>query len=195
MKAFDKWKKKSFLSKISDVIFILFIVALLIPGPRTQIMAFVNNLKAKVIQPTQQDNAGTLTANDYLWQLYDINGNPHTLAEYKGKVIFINFWATWCGPCLGDMPDIQKFYDIYKNNPNVQFLIISNQPSTEITNFIKKTNYTFPIFQAAGSPTILATNTIPTSYLIDKNGKIIFKKIGVANWSGKKMQKIINELL
>ena len=195
MKAFDKWKKKSLASKISDIVFIAFIIALLIPGPRTKILAVVNNLKAKVIQPSQQANAGSLSENDYLWQLYDINGNPHALAEYKGKVIFINFWATWCGPCLGEMPEIQKFYDIYKNNPNVQFLIISNQPSNEISAFIKKTNYTFPVFQASGTPAILATNTIPTSYLIDKNGKIIFKKTGVANWSGKKMQKIINELL
>ncbi len=196
MKIFNNWKKKKLSAKISDIIFILFFVALLIPGPRKQILATINSIKAKIIQPKEQKNAGELLQNDYLWQIYDINGNAHYLDEYKNKVIFLNFWATWCGPCLGEMPEIQKLYDIYKNNENVQFLIISNQNFSEVKNFINKTDYTFPIFISAGkTPIILNTDVIPTSFLIDKNGKIIFKKTGVANWSGKKMQNIINNAL
>lgn len=196
-KYFDKWKKKSFFSKFSDIFFILFIVAMIIPGPRTTIMAFVNNIKAHISQPkVNNENPETLNIQDINWQLSDINGNTLNFSNFKGKVVFLNFWATWCGPCLGEMPEIQKLYDMYKNNPNIEFVLVTNENTSVISQFIDRKKYTFPVYTAlTNPPNKFSTNSIPTTFLINKNGEILIHKVGAANWSGKKMVETINNAL
>lgn len=196
-KYIQKWKKKSFFSKFSDIFFVIFLIAMLIPGPRKGIMAFVNNLKSKVIQPkVNTSNVNNLSEADFAWQLSDVEGNTVTLSDFKGKVIFINFWATWCGPCIGEMPEIQKFYDKFKDNDEVEFLIVTNENIDVIKNFIANKGYTFPVYSARGEvPKKLFTQTIPTSFLISKDGGIVLHKKGVANWGGEKMEESVNQLL
>ncbi len=196
-KQFAKWKEKSLFSKISDIFFILFIVAMLIPTPRRAIMAFVNNIKAQIIQPKiELKNIQKLNALDYNWQLSDSKGKVVNFSEFKGKVIFLNFWATWCGPCLGEMPEIQKLYDKFKADSNIQFLLVTNEKTQIISNFIKKKKYSFPVFTALQNPPKkFFTRSIPTSFLIDKKGNILIHKVGAAKWSGNKMVKIINDAL
>ena len=196
-KYIQKWKSKKLISKISDFVFIALIVAMLIPASRKQIMAFVNRIKSKIIQPKVDENAEiTLSDEDYKWQLADIDGNIVTMSDYEGKVIFINFWATWCGPCVGEMPEIQKFYDKFKDNDNVVFLIVSNEKPEVVKKFIEKKNYTFPVYSARSQiPQKLSSRSIPTSFLISKNGGIVLSKKGAANWGGSKMEEAVNKLL
>lgn len=196
---FEKWKKKKFFEKITDILFILLIVAFLIPGPRKSILTAVNRLKAMVIQPKlKQNKLGKLSYSDFQnWYLKDSKGQMHSFSEYKGKVIFINFWATWCGPCMGEMPEIQKFYNKFKNNPQVQFLIVTTDDMPAIKKFLNKhKNYNFPVFQMQSQePDLLMSNSIPTSFLIDKEGNIVMKTKSAANWSGKKMENFVKQLI
>jgi len=194
-KQFEKWKKKSLFSKITDFLFIILIISMLVPNSRTAIMAFVNNIKAKIIQPKIKDDSIFLTEQEYNWQLTDLKGNIVNFAGFKNKVIFINFWATWCGPCVGEMPEIQQFYDNFKNNENVVFLIVSNEDKTVIQNFINKKSYTFPVYSSISNPPkAFDSNSIPISFLISKKGKIVMRQVGVANWSGDKITEKITEL-
>jgi thiol-disulfide isomerase/thioredoxin len=194
-KQIEKWKKKSLFSKITDIIFIILIVSLLIPNSRTAIMAFVNNIKAKIIQPKIKDESIVLSEQDYNWQLSDLKGNTINFSEFQDKVVFINFWATWCGPCVGEMPEIQKFYDNFKNNENVIFLIVSNEDKAVIQNFIDNKGYTFPVYTSMSNPPrAFDSNSIPTSFLISKSGKIVMRQVGVANWGGEKIQKTVTKL-
>ena len=195
-KFIQKWKKKSFFSKFSDIFFIVFFVAMIVPASRTEIMVFVNRIKSKVIQPKINKNFVLLSEQDYNWELSDTEGNTISLSDFKDKVIFINLWATWCGPCIGEMPEIQKFYDNFKNNEDVVFLIVSNEETEIIKNFIEGKEYTFPIFSARSQiPDKLFSRSIPTSFLISKKGEIVLNKKGAANWGGNKMKETVNELL
>lgn len=118
--------------------------------------------------------------------LTDQYGNTHTLSDYKGKVVFLNFWATWCGPCKVEMPDIEKIYKEYGlNKEDVVILGVANPASKdyprnadvskeEIITFLEDNEYTFPVvFDETG--TVLSDyyiSAFPTTFLIDKEGNI-----------------------
>ena len=94
------------------------------------------------------------------------------------------------------MPEIQKFYDKFKNNKEVVFLIVTNEESDIIKNFIENKEYTFPVYSARSQvPDKLFTQSIPTSFLISKDGGIVLEKKGAANWGGNKMEETVNQLL
>jgi len=191
-------KKKSTFGKITDVIFILFLVALFIPNSRVAIGGFVNRVKSMIIEPSLEDsdNEQTVNFNEINWQLTDINGSTVNFQDYKGKVIFLNFWATWCPPCVGEMPGIQDLYDKFKNNSDVGFLLVSNEELSKIKTFTDKREYTFPIFSSRyKARDIFESKSIPTTFVISKEGKIKIKETGAVNWGGDKMEQIINELL
>lgn len=134
-----------------------------------------------------QDNADAnekekISAFDFT--LKDQYGNEHTLSEYKGKVVFLNFWATWCPPCKKEMPDIEDLYiEFNKNQDDVIFLGVANPSSADYPNnadeskedviaFLEENNYTFPtVFDETGK--VLSDYYItafPTTFLIDKEG-------------------------
>ena len=117
----------------------------------------------------------------------DQYGNTHTLSDYRGKVVFINFWATWCPPCNEELPDIEELYQEYNlNSDEVVFLgivnpISDNYPNNsdvskeEIIEFLDDKGYTFPVlFDETGD--ILSTYQIsafPTTFIIDKEGNVV----------------------
>lgn len=120
------------------------------------------------------------------FSLTDQYGNIHTLSDYKGKVVFLNFWATWCPPCVREMPDIEKIYKEYgENNEDVIILGVANPSSSaypnnadeskeDIITFLDDNNYSFPVvFDETGD--LLREyyiNAFPTTFLIDKNGNV-----------------------
>lgn len=118
--------------------------------------------------------------------LTDQYGNTHTLSDYKGKVVFLNFWATWCPPCRGEMPDIEELYKDYgKNENDVIILGVANPVSEEYPNnsdvtkkevikFLEDNDYTFPVvFDETGDVmSDYYISAFPTTFLIDKEGNI-----------------------
>lgn len=183
---------RSFLKKhYSNIIFAVLVVLLLIPTTRTPIVVFVQRLIAfsPSTIPTEEQN----TLTDYQWNLRGLNTNTQ-FNEAQNEVIFVNFWATWCPPCIAEMPSIQKLYDDYGDK--VQFFLVSNESQSKIEGFINKNNYTFPVYQALEAPPkILESQALPTTYLISKEGKIVIKETGVADWNSEKTRAIIDELL
>jgi len=194
----QNWVKKSLISKVSDIFFVVVIIALIIPQSRIELLGFGARLRTFVLPPKINDvtESPLLTEADYNWQLVNIKNETVNLSAFKGKVVFINFWATWCPPCIGEMPAIESLYNQFKNNPDVVFCIVTTDDKTAVLNFLQRKNFTFPVYFAASEiPTKLASNTIPATFLISKNGQIIINQIGAANWSGKKMRNTINRLL
>ncbi len=118
--------------------------------------------------------------------LKDQYGNEHTLSDYKGKVVFLNFWATWCNPCLIEMPHIEEIYKEYGfNEDEVIILGVANPsseeypnnndvPKEEIMDFIEEKGYTFPIvFDETGEIyRDYFIRSFPTTFMINKDGKI-----------------------
>ncbi len=197
-KATNYFKKKSKFSIFSDFLFVAFIISLLIPQSRTEVIAFVNKIRVAVINPSVEssENTVTISDNDYNWEFENLSGEKALLSDYKGKVIFLNLWATWCPPCIAEMPSIQELYDKYKDNEQIVFLIVSNEKTEKVSAFIQKRGFTFPVqITRYQLPKPFYTQSIPTTFLVSKSGKIVVKETGAANWGGEKMQKIVDELI
>lgn len=99
----------------------------------------------------------------------------HNLEEYKGKVVFLNFWATWCPPCRKEMPEIEELYKEYgENKKDVIFLGVNNEKKENVVKFLKENNYTFPtVFEEKEKITNqYFISAFPTSFVIDKNGNV-----------------------
>lgn len=131
----------------------------------------------------------------YSWQLTDTEGNSHGFTETKGKVVFLNLWATWCGPCLKEMPDIQKLYNDYGDK--VGFLLVTEEETAKVEAFLQKKAYTLPIYftDSGDMPKEIASKSMPTTYIIDKSGKIARAETGVANWNGSEVRAMLDSLL
>lgn len=108
--------------------------------------------------------------------LTDMEGNKHQLSDYKGKGVFINFWATYCGPCEKEMPDINSQYNIYKDQGVVVLAVNIGEPQLMISNFLKKHQLDFPILQDKSkdvSRTSYDIYNLPATILINPEGEIV----------------------
>jgi thiol-disulfide isomerase/thioredoxin len=193
---FKKWQKKSRFSKVSDILFLALIIALIIPQGRMAVGGFINRVKSMISQPDLMENVVSTTEATYNWKMESTGNEPYSMTEARGKVVFLNLWATWCPPCVGEMPGIQKLYEKFKDNPGIEFVLVSNEPTTTIDQFMKKKGYTFPVYSSLSeTPAAFFTRSIPTTFVLDKSGNIVMKEVGAMNWGGSKMEGILDELI
>ena len=131
---------------------------------------------------------------DYNFKLEDSSGNNVNLNEYKGEVIFINFWASWCPPCVAEMPDLQLLYDAYGDKVN--FFFIARDKKDKVSKFLNKRKYNLPVYFESGfTPTALYSGALPTTFIIDRNGNIVVAQSGSANWNDKSIHTLLDGLL
>lgn len=146
-------------------------------------------LKAGVlnVDPSKPDKD---TKFDYAFTIKDLKGTKVSFDQYKGKVVFINLWATWCGPCKAEMPAIQNLYNKMKDD-SVTFIMLSldkDQALSKVEAYVQKNDYTFPVFMPSGYlAEQLQVPSIPTTFIISKEGKIVMKEVGTRNYDTKKM--------
>ena len=130
--------------------------------------------------------------------LVDLHGKWISLAEYKGKVVLLNFWATWCGPCRVEMPGMETVYRELKDE-GFEILAISSDPQgTVITRpFSESHNLTFPILHDAEYDVsgMYGVRTLPMSFLIDRNGTLRHRVFGARDWNSPEAKEIIGGLL
>ena len=135
--------------------------------------------------------------------LKDQYGKTHTLTDYKGKIIFLNFWATWCPPCRAEMPDIQKLYERSPREGKNAVIVLgvaapklgSEKDEAGIKVFMDKNGYTYPVLMDKGGRLFEAygIRAIPTTYLIDRRGNVIGRVQGAL--SAENLEKIIQQVL
>lgn len=134
-------------------------------------------------------------AFDYDFTIKDLNGNRVEFSQFKDKVIFLNLWATWCGPCRAEMPTIQKLYDKMKDDPNVQFVMLSLDKDNDlpkVVRYLKDKNYTFSGYMPSGYLTQqLNVPSIPTTFVISKKGTVVAKEVGTTNFNTDKFYKFL----
>ncbi|MEP2669290.1 MAG: TlpA disulfide reductase family protein [Cyclobacteriaceae bacterium] len=124
---------------------------------------------------------------NYDFQIKDLEGNRLDFNQFKNKVVFLNLWATWCGPCRAEMPTIQKLYNKMGNNPNVAFVMLSidnDKDLPKVIRYLKDKDYTFNGYMPSGYLTEqLNVPSIPTTFVISKEGKILTKEVGTTNFN------------
>lgn len=182
----------------SNILFFGFIIFLFTPwgSPiKTRLSQGVTYIKS-FIMPTSAKEVGKRVEMVSLnMELKGISSASNiNLETLKGKVIFINYWATWCGPCKAEMPSIQALYNDYKDK--ITFLFITNDEKSKVENFYTKNNYKLPTYNlSSASPEQISTRSIPATFVIDKSGKLALKEFGASNWNSSSVRKMLDDLL
>lgn len=124
--------------------------------------------------------------------LSDLNGQPVSLDTFRNEKLFINFFATWCGPCVKELPSIDAAQQVLKQE-NFRFILISDEPAALLQNFSERTGNRFLILRSERKLQQYSIFTIPTSYLLNTKGEIIFKHTGEEDWVSQAMLATLKE--
>ena len=132
---------------------------------------------------------------DINWNLKTTNGTEINLEEaFKEQIVLINFWATWCTPCIAEMPTIEKLYQKYQDK--IGFAMISTEYIGMLEDFKIRNKYTFPVYQIETEiPEVFNLNIIPATYIISPDRKIVLKHVGGADWSHEDVTNFLDTLL
>lgn len=188
------FKSKTKFGTALNIITVLLIIALLIPETRKIVAPVLLRPTRFIHQPRVESVKPTLNPATYNWKLEALNGDVIKLKQFHDQVILINFWATWCPPCIAELPDLQKLYNEYKND--VTFLFVTNEQASKVMDFMVQKSYTIPVYNPRTQyPTDLASNTLPTTFIISKSGEIVVHKTGLAQWNSRKVKNILDILI
>lgn len=140
-------------------------------------------------------DSAPLGANDI--RLMDENENVFSTESLRGKVVFINFWATWCPPCIKEMPSIYNLKKSFDGNDDIVFLLIDVDGKMEKSKaFMEKNNFDLPVSIPNGNiPPTLLGNAIPTTVILDKKGDIAWRLEGGYDYDNPEIKKALDELV
>ena len=112
----------------------------------------------------------------------DLDGNTRTLQDFAGKPVFLNFWATWCGPCRMEMPDIEQAYQKYKDE--IHFLAVSTEDLSKISAYQQNNQLHFDFARLDLDYIEVYVVKLPTTMLIDRTGRLVADEEGARRWMG-----------
>ncbi|HLF34726.1 MAG TPA: TlpA disulfide reductase family protein, partial [Cyclobacteriaceae bacterium] len=189
-------KNKLFRELAEWGIIVLIFAALYFTGLHTVVIGTMQSivLKTGLIRPNlhPSENLG-YTEFDFL--LKDISGQTLDVRTLKGKTIFLNFWATWCPPCIAEMPDIEKLYKNVKGEGIVFLMVSVDDDFEKAKKFAEKRNLSMKIYAPdSGIPTVFTSRTIPSTYVISPGGKIVMKREGMARYNSRTFRNFLKEL-
>jgi len=123
----------------------------------------------------------------------DLSGAEVKLSDYKGKKVLVNYWATWCGPCIKEMPALLKAQEILKES-NYVFLLVSDESAEKISNFKSKKSYDFNFLKLKGSFDLLGIYALPTTYVYNEKGEKVKEIVGSVIWDSKEMIQTLKNI-
>ena len=140
--------------------------------------------KYEEIPPRFPGSISTLGSVDSEWKVRSLRGDTRTLGEFLGKKLFINFWATWCGPCLAEMPGLQALYDSRKDDTTLVFLFISDEDEKTVRTFLSQSPHTLPVYLCARerSPEF-NSGAYPSTFIVNPLGQVVHRKYETAKWN------------
>ncbi len=186
------WRKH-----LSNILFVLFLAWMII-FPKNPVRIWMTEamgfLRTQVESfELDKDEQYTFTPKDYRWQLVDLQGNPVRFSEFKEKTVLINAWATWCPPCVAELPSLEKLYRDY--GQKTVFIFLAEDRPAKVETFLQQKNLQIPVyFSYTNRPPMLATRSIPTTFIIDKKGVIRVRKTGAMDWNTRKIRKLLDKL-
>lgn len=177
-------------------------ITLFVTGLHTEVFGFLQRgiLATGLMNPdteqTEEIAAATPSKGAVLdLELVNSKGEKVNMKQFEGKVIFLNFWATWCPPCIAEMPGIHNLYQEIKDD-NVEFIMLSvDQKFEKAKKFKNNKGYEFEIYRAAGPvPQMYSTRSIPTTYLIDANGNLALTHLGMGDFDTEEFKQFLKGL-
>jgi thiol-disulfide isomerase/thioredoxin len=136
-------------------------------------------------------------ANPIDFSLPLLNGRTAKLSAYKGKVVLLNFWATWCPPCRAEMPSMETFYQRFKDQGLEILAVNGGEDTATVQDFLQNNRYSFPVLMDTRNEVngIYEIKAIPTTFILDREGKIIVMIVGSLRWDDPKIIAAMETLL
>jgi peroxiredoxin len=143
-------------------------------------------------QETRPVMPATPAASATNFTLTGLDGKSHALSDYRGKVVFLNFWATWCPPCRAEMPSMQKLYLAWDQTRYVMLTVNLRETKEVVRAFADKNGYTFPILldETGAIASQYRVSGIPTTLIINENGTVVNKTVGSREWTLEALKQI-----
>ena len=178
--------------KIVNILLLLFLGILLFTPIGFHFKVYVNRLISW--SPSEIAVEDQQFLDNYNWNLVDGTGRMYNLEQARGRVVLINIWASWCPPCVAEMPDLNELYLDYGDD--VIFLFVARDQKTKVDAFMTKNQYNFPVFyEQSKAPEQLQTSSLPTTFILNKKGKLVVAEKGAASWNSKATRTMIDGLL
>ncbi len=175
---------------------LLLVIVLMLLIPSFRIWAVSNILRLTMSSPNVEkiQDAPVPTDEEFNLVAETTTGEIIRLPEHRGKVIFINLWATWCGPCIAEMNSLERLYDAYKDK--VTFIFLSLEDPGVIRSFASRREMTIPLsWPVAYLPEMFHSNSYPTTFIVNKKGSIVVKETGASDWDSENVHELLDELI
>lgn len=177
------------------------LLTLFFTGLHTEVFGFLQRgmLATGIMNPDVNEKANTVDTEaypkaDFDLHLIDSKGGKVSMEKFKGKVIFINVWATWCPPCIAEMPGINKLFNDVKDD--VVFLMLSvDQDFEKAKRFNEKKGFDFEVYKLNGAiPEMYYTESIPTTFVISAKGELALRHEGMADYNTTEFRQFLQSL-
>ncbi|MCG2420175.1 TlpA family protein disulfide reductase [Aequorivita sp. F47161] len=185
-------------------LFAVVVLGFYFSGLHTQVIGFaqrgllatgIMNPDVEQIEENSNPNKLAATKADFNLHLMNSKGERVSMEQYRGKVIFINFWATWCPPCIAEMPSINKMYNNIDRDKIEVLMVSVDQKFEKAVKYRDKNNFNFEVYApVAAIPAMYETNSIPTTYIINSKGELIFTHQGMADYNRQDFKDFLKEL-
>lgn len=174
------------------------VLVLYLTGWHTQVIGTLQRgiLATGLIRPDIPEFTEDFEAANLDFTFADESGRVQSLNDFEGDVIFLNVWATWCPPCIAEMPSIHSLYNDFKDDENISFILVSMDDEFEkAQEFMENRDYDLPIYhyrtKAAGT---YQSSVIPTTYIISRDSEIVVQKEGFAKYDTEEFKTFLTEL-
>jgi thiol-disulfide isomerase/thioredoxin len=188
---------KTILNKAGNVLFygllIFFVFSTNAKSWALEKLVSMGLFKAEIKEESVKDPAHNSVSFSY----YDASGQAESTSALKGKVVFINFWATWCPPCRAEMPSLNALYNKFKSDDRYVFLFISeDEDLSKAKAYLQKEGFNIPMASRAGNiPSQIYSGTLPTTIVLNKDGLVVLKKEGIAGYNTPAFIKQLKDLM
>jgi thiol-disulfide isomerase/thioredoxin len=146
---------------------------------------------APLLRPQEVEVVGEA---DFRWRLRALDGSPITLDAFQGQILFINMWATWCGPCVQELASIQALVESMKDS-GVAFLLVSPEDPEPVRRFLRVHGYDLPVYlEAQEMPPAFGLRALPTTFVVDRQGRIVLRHRGAADWDQDPVRRFLQAL-
>lgn len=131
---------------------------------------------------------------DFDWTIRPLEGEPTSLESFRGRVLFIHMWATWCGPCVAEMAQIQALRASLEGT-GVTFLLVSPERPKDVRAFLRRYDYDLPVFlEIQDMPRAFGLEALPSTFIVDRGGRIVFRHRGALEWNQETVRRFLRGL-
>lgn len=186
------WIKKNWFTALLTI----FVVVMLV-SPNAKSWFLEKLLSTGLFTADIKKESGPASEQATSFSFADSSGNITSTSSLKGKVVFINFWASWCPPCRAEMPSLNRFYNQLKDDGRFVFIFINeDEDRMKAIQYLQKEGFNIPLHFSTGNvPAAVFSGTLPTTVVLNKAGEIVLHHTGMANYNSEAFLKQMKNLL